>query len=106
MSVECVLWLLACCALLSAKINYLFKLSIVRTYSFCSNLVVFSLRSNGLAKSLLGPPLLTNKSACSFYLKDRGFSGSSSAQPVAQHSRDSPPKNYPPKGNFLEPVAG
>ena len=85
MSLECVLWLLACCALLSAKINYLFKLSIVRTYSFCSNLMVFSLRGNDLAKLdstspylvLLGPPLLTHKSACSFYLKARGFSGSS-----------------------------
>ena len=50
MSLGCVLWLLACCALLSAKIKYLFKLSIVRTYSFCSNLVVFSLRSKDLAK--------------------------------------------------------
>ena len=50
MSLECVLWLLACCALPSEKINDFFKLSIVRTYSFCSSLVVFSLRSNDLAK--------------------------------------------------------
>ena len=50
MSLECVPWLLVCCALLSAKINYLFKLSIVRTYCFRPNLVVFSLRGNDLAK--------------------------------------------------------
>ena len=41
MSLECVLWLLACCAVLSEKTNYFFKLSIVRMYSFFSNLVIF-----------------------------------------------------------------
>ena len=45
--------------------------------------------------------------SCSFCSKCSGsFPARKSAQPGAQHSCDSPPKNYPPKGNFLEPVAG
>ena len=82
MYLECVLWLLACCALLNEKINYFFKLSIVRTYSFCSSLVVFSLRSNDLAKldstsPYLGRPCL-HTSPLAPSTKARGFSGSSS----------------------------